>query len=132
MARYRGTLQGCRGEASRLGHSSSGLTTVAASWQGAVRVELYACGDFTMAGGKNSSYAARAYLELPTLSIHPSGSAATVSWPASYGRFILQQTPDLTKSSNWSNASYPITTNSTTKSATVPLTPTKQFFRLIE
>ena len=45
MARYRGTLQGCRGEASRLGHSSSGLTTVAASWQGAVRVELYACGD---------------------------------------------------------------------------------------
>ena len=45
MARYRGTLQGCRGEASRLGHSSSGLTTVAASWQGAVRVELYGCGD---------------------------------------------------------------------------------------
>jgi hypothetical protein len=45
MARYRGTLRGCRGEASRLGHTSSGLTTVAASWQGAVRVELYACGD---------------------------------------------------------------------------------------
>jgi hypothetical protein len=45
MARYRGTLRGCRGEASRLGHSSSGLTTVAASWQGAVRVELYADGD---------------------------------------------------------------------------------------
>jgi len=45
MARYRGTLRGCRGEASRLGHSSSGLTTVAASWQGAARVELYACGD---------------------------------------------------------------------------------------
>ena len=45
MARYRGTLRGCRGEASRLGHGASGLTTVAASWQGAVRVELYACGD---------------------------------------------------------------------------------------
>ena len=41
MAHFRGTLQGARGEASRLGTRSSGLQTVAASWQGAVRVELY-------------------------------------------------------------------------------------------
>lgn len=41
MAHFLGTVQGARGEASRLGHKSSGLTTCAASWQGAVRVELY-------------------------------------------------------------------------------------------
>lgn len=40
MAHFYGTLQGARGEASRLGHKSSGLQTVAASWNGAVRVSL--------------------------------------------------------------------------------------------
>lgn len=42
MAHFRGTIQGARGSASRLGHKSSGLQTIAASWQGAVHVELYA------------------------------------------------------------------------------------------
>jgi hypothetical protein len=41
MAHFRGTVQGGRTEASRLGHKSSGLTTRAASWQGAVEVRLY-------------------------------------------------------------------------------------------
>ena len=41
MAHFYGTLQGSRGEASRLGTARSGLRTVAASWQGSVRVELY-------------------------------------------------------------------------------------------
>lgn len=41
MAHFYGTLQGARGEASRLGHASSGLQTVAASWQGAVKTSLY-------------------------------------------------------------------------------------------
>ena len=49
MAHFRATIQGSRGEASRLGTRSSGLQTVAASWQGAVRVELYACGDRDLA-----------------------------------------------------------------------------------
>ena len=40
MAHFRGTLQGHRGEASRLGSRSSGLVINAASWQGAVNVEL--------------------------------------------------------------------------------------------
>lgn len=42
MARYLGTVQGARGEASRLGHQSSGLRTVAASWKGAIETRLYA------------------------------------------------------------------------------------------
>ena len=40
MAQFRGTLQGARGEASRLGTKSSGLTVEAASWFGKIVVEL--------------------------------------------------------------------------------------------
>ena len=40
MAQFYGTVKGARGEASRLGHKSSGLTTVAASYYGAVQTEL--------------------------------------------------------------------------------------------
>ena len=41
MAHFRGTIQGGRGEASRLGHKSSGLSVTAASWQGKVTIWLY-------------------------------------------------------------------------------------------
>lgn len=41
MAHFYGTIQGSRGQASRLGGKASGLSTVAASWQGAVAVKLY-------------------------------------------------------------------------------------------
>lgn len=41
MAHFYGSIQGARGEATRLGHRSSGLTTKACSWQGAVSVRLY-------------------------------------------------------------------------------------------
>lgn len=40
MAHFYGTLQGNRGRASRLGTPTSGLSTVAASWQGSVQVDL--------------------------------------------------------------------------------------------
>jgi hypothetical protein len=41
MAHFYGTIAGQRGEASRLGSKTSGLETVAASWEGAVSVRLY-------------------------------------------------------------------------------------------
>lgn len=41
MAHFRGTIQGHRGLASRLGSKASGLSANLASWQGAVSVELY-------------------------------------------------------------------------------------------
>ena len=41
MAHFLGTVQGARGEASRLGSKNSGLRTCAASWQGSVRVYLW-------------------------------------------------------------------------------------------
>lgn len=41
MAHFYGTIQGSRGEASRLGTERSGLRAKIASWQGAVSVQLY-------------------------------------------------------------------------------------------
>lgn len=41
MAHFYGTIQGSRGEASRLGGKNTGLQTTAASWHGAVRTVLY-------------------------------------------------------------------------------------------
>jgi hypothetical protein len=41
MAHFYGTLQGWRGEASRLGTKTSGLETVAAGWNGAIKTEIF-------------------------------------------------------------------------------------------
>lgn len=41
MAHFYGTVRGGRGEGTRVGHRNTGLTTVAASWSGAIRVQLY-------------------------------------------------------------------------------------------
>ena len=41
MAHFRGTIQGSRGQASRLGGAKSGLQAHLGSWYGAVSVQLY-------------------------------------------------------------------------------------------
>lgn len=41
MAQFYGTLQGQRGEATRLGSKASGLTTTAAGWKGAIKVNIW-------------------------------------------------------------------------------------------
>ena len=41
MSHFYGTLKGIRGEASRCGSKGSGIVTHAASWKGAIRVEVY-------------------------------------------------------------------------------------------
>ena len=41
MSHFYGTLQGNRGQATRCGTKNSGIQTVAASWQGCVKVNLY-------------------------------------------------------------------------------------------
>lgn len=41
MAHFYGMLRGSRGETTRLGSKDSGLKTTAASWSGAVDVNLY-------------------------------------------------------------------------------------------
>lgn len=40
MATFYGTLKGSRGEATRCGTIRSGMTTHAASWKGAIRVDM--------------------------------------------------------------------------------------------
>ena len=40
MAHFYGSLQGSRGETTRLGTKNSGMEVVAASWEGSVRVGL--------------------------------------------------------------------------------------------
>jgi hypothetical protein len=45
MARYFGTVQGGRGEASRLGHASSGIRAEVCSWSGKVHTSIQASGD---------------------------------------------------------------------------------------
>ena len=92
--------------------------------------ELFTGGEFTIVSGKVSAYVARAFLELPTLSALRSGDELTLSWQASFETFALQQNPNAANSNTWSNANYPLTTNGPTKSATVHLAPTNQFFRL--
>ena len=39
MAHFRGTVKGGRGEASRLGHKTTGLTTTCNSWDLGIKVE---------------------------------------------------------------------------------------------
>lgn len=41
MSHFYGTLQGSRGNATRCGTKSSGITTQAASWGGAIEVEVF-------------------------------------------------------------------------------------------
>ena len=92
---------------------------------------LYTGGFFTSAGGKASRYVARAYLEQPALSILRSDADLTVSWPTFYDTFALQQNPNAANTNTWSDANFPLTTNGATKTATVLITPTNHFFRLI-
>ena len=94
--------------------------------------DLYLGGDFTSAGGKVSAFVARAYLERPTLTVHPSGGDVKLSWPVFYDGFELQQNPDAADINGWVNSETSFSTNGTMKSATVPLTPPIQFFRLRE
>lgn len=41
MSHFYGTMKGARGEATRCGTRASGMSVTAASWQGAVTVELW-------------------------------------------------------------------------------------------
>jgi len=40
MSHFYGKMQGARGEATRCGTKSSGITTYAAGWRGAIRVDV--------------------------------------------------------------------------------------------
>lgn len=52
MARYRATIEGARGPASRLGHAGSGIETTANGWSGGVKV----IGEPTKVGSDEDSF----------------------------------------------------------------------------
>ncbi len=55
MAPLRGTLQGTRGEASRLGHRE--ITVTLSTWEGRVTVTLFKDGAFTVEAGPLDGHA---------------------------------------------------------------------------
>ncbi len=64
MARFRGSIIGSRGEASRLGHPNTGLTVRANGWNAGVQVEATAKGEedifrIYVTGGSNAASPAR-------------------------------------------------------------------------
>jgi len=61
MAMFFGTIQGGRGEATRLGHANTGLRTSARSYSGSIIVQLYydeptgvECADITVGEGSTN------------------------------------------------------------------------------
>lgn len=76
MARFRGTVRGQRGEASRLGNAKSGLLVEANGWEGGIRVEAFAQPngedrfEVYVTSGSNGRYRSR---HLATIATSPSG-----------------------------------------------------------
>jgi hypothetical protein len=94
--------------------------------------DLYAGGWFTTAGDKASAFLARAFLpDIPELSIGRSGTGFTLSWPsAGTDGFKLEQSLSLGNPAGWIPNSDPVTDDGTIRSVIVPVTASRQFFRL--
>lgn len=114
-------------------------TALSSGMNGAVRAlvvsgsDLYVGGGFTMAGGKVAGYVARAYLPaLPRLSIRPTATEVTVSWPsADTAEFTLEQSQTLDgPAASWSALTASVADDGTNKWVTLPATNTPRFFRL--
>jgi hypothetical protein len=66
----------------------------------------------------------------PLLTISHSGNSVIVSWPATAG-YILQQNSNLSAAAGWANSVYPVTTSASgTNSITVTPPSGNLFFRL--
>jgi hypothetical protein len=89
-------------------------------------------GNYTLEGGFLSGITLVQTLGAPTLSIQFSGANATVSWPVTNSvGFVLQEALNLNSPASWGNSGATITTNSTTKTATIPALGIK-FYRLFK
>lgn len=87
---------------------------------------LYAGGAFTVAGGKVSGYLAKAIVPVPPpqITVAASGSQIIIYWPPSYYTAVLESSPVLGVGAQWTNVP------SSGNSATLPISPGNQFFRL--
>ena len=84
-------------------------------------------GGFSLIGGVWSLFAVQTP-GAPLLSVERQGEAVRVFWPLSAIGFVLDQSPGVT--GDWSQVSFPYTTNSTGISISVPTTTGNKFYRL--
>jgi hypothetical protein len=64
------------------------------------------------------------------LAIKPAGTNVTLSWPAAFSNYRLQSANDVTSPPGWSNVNQTTVTNAGQISVLLPISATKQFFRL--
>ncbi len=93
--------------------------------------DLYVGGNFTKAGDKVSTFAARAYLlPLPTLSVLGSNANVMVSWPSpDTDDFVLEQAGSVPPAT-WVVTAASFNNDGTNKWVHLPATNGAQFFRL--
>jgi uncharacterized delta-60 repeat protein len=89
-------------------------------------------GDFLTVNGVMRQYVARLFGDspLPLLNIMRSGSSLTVSWPASFGNFQLQENTNVSLANGWSAVAEARSTNNNSISVALPATGSRIFFRL--
>ncbi len=68
----------------------------------------------------------------PSLAVARSNNTVLVSWPSPSTGFVLQQNANLGNTNGWSTSGFPITTNVTKLSITVPSPKGNLFFRLFK
>jgi hypothetical protein len=90
--------------------------------------DIYVGGGFTTAGTNVAGFFAHGFL--PVLNMHRVGGSISLDWPSSYISLLPQQNSQAS-GDGWTAINYPITTNSSTKNVTFPLSVSNQFFRLI-
>ena len=97
--------------------------------------DVYAGGDFAIPDGPGKNIArwngsSWSALGATALSILRTGNELTISWPTSFGEFVLQRNSDVTNAREWSDSVYSVTTNGAIRSVTVSISSGNQFFRL--
>lgn len=88
-------------------------------------------GSYSLTGGFWSIIALVQTPGAPNLSIARSGNSVIVSWPNT-GSYTLQQNGNLAASAGWAASGYPVTTNSSSGTNSITITPPtgSLFFRL--
>jgi len=85
-------------------------------------------GNYSVTGGFWSIYAVET-AGAPLLTITPSGKNVVVTWPYPSTGFVLQQNSSVT-TTNWTNSTFTITTNSSVNSVTIGVANGDLFLRL--
>jgi hypothetical protein len=85
-------------------------------------------GNYSVTGGFWAIYAVQT-AGAPLLTITPSGKNVIVTWPYPSSGYVLQQNSSVT-TTNWTNSTFTITTNSSVNSVTIGVSSGNLFLRL--